>query len=53
MTEEEKLLVIDRLHSIVRPFMLRREKKEVETQLLDKIERVVRCQLTPLQVIID
>ena len=49
--EEEKLLVIDRLHTIVRPFMLRREKKDVETQLLDKIERVLRCEMTPAQAL--
>lgn len=49
MNEEEKLLVINRLHSILRPFMLRREKKQVESDLADKIEKVVRCELTPLQ----
>lgn len=50
MTEEEKLLVIDRLHGMLRPFMLRREKREVETQLANKMEKVLKCELTPLQV---
>ena len=49
MSEEEKLLVINRLHAILRPFMLRREKREVEKDLADKIEKVLRCELTPTQ----
>ena len=49
MSEEEKLLVINRLHAILRPFMLRREKKEVERDLADKVEKVLRCELTPVQ----
>ena len=49
MTEEEKLLVINRLHAILRPFMLRREKKNVEKDLADKVEKVLRCELTPVQ----
>ena len=43
MTEEESLLIIRRLHSVLRPFLLRRLKKEVEKQLPDKIEQVIRC----------
>ena len=49
MSEEEKLLVINRLHAILRPFMLRREKREVEKDLADKVEKVLRCELTPVQ----
>lgn len=52
MNEEEKLLVIDRLHSILRPFVLRREKKEVESQLQDKVDVVLRCTMTPVQRIL-
>lgn len=29
LTEEEKLLIINRLHQVLRPFLLRRIKKEV------------------------
>ena len=29
LTEEEKLLIINRLHQVLRPFLLRRVKKEV------------------------
>ena len=49
VTEEEKLLVINRLHSMLRPFVLRREKREVETQLAAKIERVLRTRLSGMQ----
>eukprot|EP00954_Amorphochlora_amoebiformis_P001250 96559-Amorphochlora_amoeboformis.AAC.1 len=49
MNEEEKLLVIDRLHSILRPFVLRREKKEVENKLQDKVDVVLRCNMSPVQ----
>ena len=33
MTEEEELLVINRLHQVLRPFLLRRLKKEVMKEL--------------------
>src|ERR1700689_2544332 len=49
MSEEEQLLVVNRLHSILRPFMLRREKREVETDMPDKVEKIVRCALTESQ----
>lgn len=29
LNEEEKLLIINRLHQVLRPFLLRRVKKEV------------------------
>ncbi|KAL1499698.1 hypothetical protein AB1Y20_011893 [Prymnesium parvum] len=49
MNEEESLLVINRLHQALRPFLLRRMKTEVEAQLPDKAEYVVKCELTGLQ----
>ena len=39
LTEEETLLIIRRLHKVLRPFLLRRLKKEVEKDLPDKVER--------------
>jgi ATP-dependent helicase STH1/SNF2 len=33
LTEEEKLLIINRLHQILRPFLLRRLKKDVAKEL--------------------
>ncbi|RKO93401.1 P-loop containing nucleoside triphosphate hydrolase protein, partial [Blyttiomyces helicus] len=40
---------LKRLHMILKPFMLRRIKKDVENELGDKIEIEVICQLTPRQ----
>ena len=36
LNEEEQLLIIKRLHKILRPFILRRLKKDVEKDLPDK-----------------
>ena len=33
----------------MRPFLLRRLKKDVESELPDKVERVVKCKLSALQ----
>jgi SNF2 family DNA or RNA helicase len=41
LSEEEKMLVIQRLHKVLRPFLLRRLKSEVLTQLPDKVGRVI------------
>ncbi|KAL3924162.1 MAG: hypothetical protein SGPRY_003996 [Prymnesium sp.] len=74
MSEEESLLVINRLHQVLRPFLLRRMKTEVSThlpkpscspnrwraacfallsqveaQLPDKAEYVVKCELSGMQ----
>ncbi|SMN20204.1 similar to Saccharomyces cerevisiae YIL126W STH1 ATPase component of the RSC chromatin remodeling complex [Maudiozyma saulgeensis] len=49
LTEEETLLIIRRLHKVLRPFLLRRLKKEVEKDLPDKVETVVKCKLSGLQ----
>lgn len=49
MTEEERLLIIHRLHKVLRPFLLRREKSEVEDQLPEKVEKILRCEKSALQ----
>lgn len=49
LTEEESLLVIRRLHKVLRPFLLRRLKKDVEKDLPDKVEKVLKCNLSGLQ----
>ncbi|KAF2841462.1 putative RSC complex subunit [Patellaria atrata CBS 101060] len=49
LTEEEQLLVIRRLHKVLRPFLLRRLKKDVEKDLPDKQERVIKCNFSSLQ----
>lgn len=49
LTEEESLLVIRRLHKVLRPFLLRRLKKDVEKDLPDKVEKVIKCKMSALQ----
>ncbi|KAJ5182752.1 hypothetical protein N7492_000368 [Penicillium capsulatum] len=49
LSEEEQLLVIRRLHKVLRPFLLRRLKKDVEKDLPEKQERVIKCRFSALQ----
>ncbi|XP_035698994.1 transcription activator BRG1-like isoform X1 [Branchiostoma floridae] len=49
LNEEETILIIRRLHKVLRPFLLRRLKKEVESQLPEKVEYVVKCEMSALQ----
>ncbi|KAK5780052.1 hypothetical protein RI543_002592 [Arxiozyma heterogenica] len=51
LSEEETLLVIRRLHKVLRPFLLRRLKKDVEKDLPDKVEKVIKCKMSALQQI--
>ena len=41
--------IITRLHSVLRPFLLRRLKKDVEKQLPGKHEHVIKCRLSKRQ----
>ncbi|XP_078434053.1 uncharacterized protein LOC144705318 [Wolffia australiana] len=49
LSEEENLLIINRLHQVLRPFVLRRLKHKVENELPEKIERLVRCEPSAYQ----
>jgi SNF2 family DNA or RNA helicase len=49
LTNEERMLIIHRLHELLRPFMLRRIKSEVLDQLPEKVEKVLRCDLSSWQ----
>ncbi|CAM9751517.1 unnamed protein product, partial [Heterosigma akashiwo] len=49
LTQEERLLIINRLHTVLRPFMLRRVKAAVMDQLPEKTEHVVRCEMSGWQ----
>lgn len=49
LSNEERILVIHRLHELLRPFMLRRVKSEVLDQLPEKVEKVLRCELSSWQ----
>ena len=52
LNQEETLLIIRRLHKVLRPFLLRRLKKEVESQLPDKVEYIIKCDMSALQRVI-
>ncbi|CAO4373930.1 unnamed protein product [Caenorhabditis nigoni] len=52
LNQEETMLIIRRLHKVLRPFLLRRLKKEVESQLPDKTEYVIKCDMSALQKVI-
>ena len=41
--------IITRLHSVLRPFLLRRLKKDVEKQLPEKHEHLIKCRLSKRQ----
>ncbi|KAJ8005482.1 hypothetical protein DPEC_G00118420 [Dallia pectoralis] len=49
LNEEETILIIRRLHKVLRPFLLRRLKKEVESQLPEKVEYVIKCDMSAIQ----
>ncbi|CRG94362.1 DEAD/DEAH box helicase, putative [Plasmodium gallinaceum] len=52
ITEEEQLLIINRLHSVLLPFMLRRVKKDVLKSLPKKYEYNVHIELSLYQKIL-
>ncbi|CAO1341380.1 unnamed protein product [Diamesa tonsa] len=49
LNPEEQMLIIRRLHKVMRPFLLRRLKKEVESQLPDKVEYIIKVEMSGLQ----
>ena len=49
LNEEETILIIRRLHKVLRPFLLRRLKKDVESQLPDKVEYIIKCEMSGMQ----
>ena len=49
LSGEEKRVIIGRLHEILRPFLKRRVKAEVLTQLPEKVERTIHCDLSAWQ----
>jgi SNF2 family DNA or RNA helicase len=52
LSNEERVLIIHRLHELLRPFMLRRVKSEVLDQLPEKVEKVLRCELSSWQKVL-
>ncbi|CAA3001319.1 probable ATP-dependent DNA helicase CHR12 [Olea europaea subsp. europaea] len=49
LTDEEQLLVIRRLHHVIRPFILRRKKDEVEKYLPIKRQVILKCDMSAWQ----
>jgi superfamily II DNA or RNA helicase len=49
LNDEEELVVINRLHAVLRPFLLRRRKAEVESQLPAKVEVVLKADMSAWQ----
>lgn len=47
--EEEELLIIQRLHQVIRPFILRRKKSEVAKELPAKEQVVLKCDMSAWQ----
>lgn len=52
LNEEEQLLIINRLHQVLRPFLLRRVKTEVEKELPPKSETLIKVELSSWQRIV-
>ena len=52
LSAEEQLLIINRLHQVLRPFLLRRVKTEVEKELPPKREIVLKVELSAWQRIV-
>ncbi|KAG6950013.1 hypothetical protein JG688_00014370 [Phytophthora aleatoria] len=48
---QKRMLIINRLHQVLRPFLLRRVKASVLDQLPDKVEKVLKCELSGWQKI--
>ncbi|XP_031121330.1 probable ATP-dependent DNA helicase CHR12 [Ipomoea triloba] len=49
ITDEEELLIIRRLHHVIRPFILRRKKDEVEKYLPGKTQVILKCDMSAWQ----
>ncbi|CAE7225076.1 SNF2, partial [Symbiodinium microadriaticum] len=52
LSEEEELLIIQRLHKVLRPFLLRRTKEQVLTDLPPKTEAVIWVPLSSWQKVL-
>lgn len=52
LSEEEQLLIINRLHQVLRPFLLRRVKAEVEKELPPKSEKIIKVEMSAWQKVV-
>lgn len=49
LNDEEQLLILHRLHQVLRPFLLRRKKDEVEKYLPVKTQVILKCDMSAWQ----
>lgn len=49
ISEENRVSIVSNLHNILRPFLLRRLKVDVEKELPPKKEYIIHCNMSPLQ----
>lgn len=49
LTHEEKSVIVDRLHTVLRPFFRRRERKDICPSYSSADEIVVRCPMSAMQ----
>lgn len=49
-SNENRVSIVSNLHSILRPFLLRRLKVDVEKELPPKKEYIINCNMSPLQM---
>ena len=49
ISEENRVSIVSNLHNILRPFLLRRLKVDVEKDLPPKKEYIIHCNMSPLQ----
>lgn len=52
LSEENKLLIVHRFHQVLRPFLLRRVKKDVEKELPNKLEFIIKVELSAWQKVV-
>lgn len=52
LNEEEKMLIVGRFHMVLRPFLLRRVKRDVESELPQKLEFIIKVDMSAWQKIV-
>lgn len=50
LSEEERQLIVTSLHKVLKPFLLRRVKTDVLKEVPQKVEKIIHCPLSPLQI---
>lgn len=53
LTAAESTLIVQRLQKVLEPFMLRREKSKVASELPDVLQRTILCELSEFQLLLS